>query len=993
MVEVAAELGLEALALVDRDGLYGAVQFAEAAADSGIATVFGAELTLSPPTTASGNEKILTVLCRGAEGYRRLSRMISQAHMCTGKKNIVHYPPLEDLAQYGGNHWIVLADHSWTPHLEELIKHFPQVVVELDYLLTPDDADRHEEQLEAADRLGLAAVCSSAAVAARPKNGRLAGAKTALRYRKNIEDADPYTHPLGGTYLRSGAEMFNPDHPELTMNTCTVARDCAFPLTTITPDLPDWPVPEGHTEMTWLAHIVEERGTVRYGSRETHPAVWAQIDHELSVIGNLNFPGYFLIVTDLVDFCQHANILAQGRGSSANSAVCFALGITNVDPIAADLLFERFLSPEREGPPDIDLDIESGRREEVIQYCYDKYGREKAAQVANVITYRRRGALRDAARALGHSPGHIDAWTRGLNDAPNNVVTLADQLHGQPRHLGIHSGGMVICDRPIADVVPVEWARMEQRSIIQWDKDDAASGGLVKFDLLGLGMLEALHHAIDQVSDHRRHTVELWQLGFDDPAIYAMLARGDAVGVFQVESRAQLSALPRLKPREFYDLVVQVALIRPGPIQGGSVHPYIRRRNGEEKITYDHTCLKEALAKTLGVPLFQEQVMRVAVDAAGFTPVEADTLRRAMGSTRSATTMERLRARFTQGCRDKHSMDDTTIATLWKKIIAFAAYGFPESHAQSFASIVYFSAWFKHYYPAEFCVALLRAQPMGFYSPQSLIADARRHGVTILPIDVNHSDVHADATTNPDLAPGIANSMRLGLSTVHGLGVHGAEAVVQARREGGPYKRIADLSRRAGISVSQVEALAAAGALGSMGIERREALWAAGCAAHERPGMLPGMSEISAPALPGMSAFELAAADIAATGVTADRHPVELLRRYVDSAGILTVGQLASCEDSTRITVAGIVTHRQRPRTAGGVVFLGVEDETGLVNIVVSPGCWVRYKNVAHTSRMVAIRGIVHNASGAVTVVADRIESLDTTLGGTVLAGPSRDFR
>lgn len=406
MVDSAAELGLEALALVDRDGVYGAVQFAEAAADSGIATIFGAELTLtqsvasaspsssqrslsSPKAVASKSERILAVLCRGAEGYRRLSRVISEAHMCTGEKNEVRYPPIDELARRGGDHWIILADYSWTPHLDELVELFPRVVVELDRLLVPDDADRHEEQLEAAEQLGLAAVYSSAATAARPKSGRLAGAKTALRYRKDVEDAEPYTHPIGGTYLRSGVEMFDADYPELTANTLAVARDCAFTLTTIAPELPDWPVPEGYTEITWLEHMVEERGAVRYGSREDNPAAWTQIDHELNVIGSLNFPGYFLIVTDLVDFCRRANILAQGRGSSANSAVCFALGITNVDPVAADLLFERFLSPEREGPPDIDLDIESGRREEVIQYCYNKYGRENAAQVANVITYRR----------------------------------------------------------------------------------------------------------------------------------------------------------------------------------------------------------------------------------------------------------------------------------------------------------------------------------------------------------------------------------------------------------------------------------------------------------------------------------------------------------------------------------------------------------------------------------------------------------------------------
>lgn len=572
------------------------------------------------------------------------------------------------------------------------------------------------------------------------------------------------------------------------------------------------------------------------------------------------------------------------------------------------------------------------------------------------------------------------------------MTTLADQLRGQPRHLGIHSGGMVICDRPIADVVPVEWARMENRSIIQWGKDDAASGGLVKFDLLGLGMLEALHHAIDQVRDHRGRTVNLWQLGLDDPDVYAMLARADAVGVFQVESRAQMSALPRLKPREFYDLVVQVALIRPGLIQGGSVHPYIRRRNGEEEVTFDHPCLKDALAKTLGVPLFQEQVMRVAVDAAGFTPVEADALRRAMGSKRSAKKMEQLHDRFARGCRDKHGMDEATVTTLWKNhcLRCLRIPRIPRT-------ILRVDRLLLRVVQALLPGRILRRSPPspahGVYSPQSLIADARRHGVDILSIDVNHSDVEATAIDNPALEPGAANSLRLGLGAVKGLGIRGAKAVVQARHDGGPFTRIADLSRRAGISVSQVEALAAAGALHSMGIDRREGLWAAGIAAHERPGMLPGMSEISIPSLPGMSAFELAAADIASTGITADIHPVELLRKQLDTAGIVSISQLASCEDYTRVTVAGTVTHRQRPGTAGGVVFLGLEDETGLANITVSPGCWTRYRTVAQTSRMVAIRGIVHNAAGAVAVVADRIHSLDITLGGAALAGPSRVFR
>ena len=703
-----------------------------------------------------------------------------------------------------------------------------------------------------------------------------------------------------------------------------------------------------------------------------------QIAYELSVIEELQFPGYFLIVYDLVDFCRRSNILCQGRGSAANSAVCFALGITNAEPISAGLLFERFLSPDRDGPPDIDIDIESCRREEVIQYVYRRYGRERAAQVANVITYRRKGAVRDASRALGYPQGAADAWSKGLSDPPEQVCTLAEEFIGQPRHLGIHSGGMVICDRPIADVVPIEWARKEQRSVVQWDKDDCASAGLVKFDLLGLGMLEALHHMVDLVRDTTGTEVHLWELDLADTNVYDMLCRADAVGVFQVESRAQLSTLPRLKPQRFFDLVVEVALIRPGPIQGGSVHPYLRRRDGLEPVLYDHPVLEKSLGKTLGIPLFQEQLMQIAVDAAGFSGREADALRRAMGSKRSPAKMAALKARFFEGCNTTNGIGADVAEKLWNKIVAFAAYGFPESHSQSFASLVYFSAWMKYYYPAQFCVGLLRAQPMGFYSPQSLIQDARRHGITVLPVSVNGSGVQARCIDN--------DTIRIGLNLVKGVGEKAAARIEEAA----PFTDIADLARRAELTVEHVEALAKAGALDCFGGERRQAVWAAGIAATERDGMLPGLSGIDAPVLPGMTAFELLAADVAATGVTPDAQPMQLLREHLQREGILRAVDLRSVEDGTRVRVAGVVTHRQRPQTASGLTFLGMEDETGLLNIMVSPGLWKRQRVVARTAHALVVRGIVQNASGAVSVVADRLEQIDV---GQWLSRGSRDFR
>ena len=543
-----------------------------------------------------------------------------------------------------------------------------------------------------------------------------------------------------------------------------LGRALAFDLELVAPRLPDFPVPAGHTEMSWLRELATRGATRRYGPRhaERTPGAWRQIDHELAMIEQLGFPGYFLIVWDIVEFCRRADIYCQGRGSAANSAVCYAIGITKADAVSLGLLFERFLSPERDGPPDIDLDIEAGRREEVIQYVYDRYGRDRAAQVANVITYQARSAVRDMGRALGYSPGQLDAWSRQVDawgpieatvehEIPEQVMELARQVQRFPRHLGIHSGGMVICDRPVVEVCPVEWATMKDRSVLQWDKDDCAAVGLVKFDLLGLGMLSALHNTVDLVSRHHGVEVDLAELP-QEAAVYDMLGAADSVGVFQVESRAQMATLPRLKPREFYDLVVEVALIRPGPIQGGSVHPYIRRRNGDERVTYLHPLLERSLSKTLGVPLFQEQLMQMAVDVAGFTAAEADQLRQAMGAKRSSERMERLRGRLYQGMAEQGITGDVA-DRIHEKLAAFANFGFPESHSVSFAYLVYASAWLKLHYPAAFLAALLNAQPMGFWSPNTLVADARRHGVVVHGPDVNRSAATATLEEGSSLVP------------------------------------------------------------------------------------------------------------------------------------------------------------------------------------------------------------------------------------------------
>ncbi|QCB27771.1 error-prone DNA polymerase [Corynebacterium endometrii] len=976
IVSRAVELGLSGLGLLDRDGFYGLMKFAEAAAKADLPTLYGAELT-----TADG---VLAVLARNPEGYRRLSRLIARARMAAGEKGGVLYPPMGEIAGLLQEHCLFLIGPEWLGKIDYLIERIKidSMVLEYPVTMTPEDADWHAEL----DKYNnFRAIVSARPAAATRQQARLAAAKQALGRRMSLEAAEPEQHPMGAHWLRSGDQLAQmiPGREHLLQETLSVLEECAFTWESLAPNLPHFDVPEGHTEMSWLKHLTHSRAEVRYASRpaDIRERAMTQIDYELGVIEQLDFPGYFLIVCDLVDFARESNILCQGRGSAANSAVCFALGITNAEPISAGLLFERFLSPDRDGPPDIDIDIESGRREEVIQYAYEKHGRERAAQVANVITYRGKGAVRDAARALGYPQGSADAWSKGTADPPPDVEALADQFEGQPRHLGIHSGGMVLCDRPIADVVPMEWARKEGRSVLQWDKDDCAAAGLVKFDLLGLGMLEALHHMQDLVLESTGDKVNFWELDLAEREIYDMLCRADAVGVFQVESRAQMNTLPRLKPRRFFDLVVEVALIRPGPIQGGSVHPYLRRRDGLEPIEYDHPVLEKSLGKTLGVPLFQEQLMQIAVDAAGFSGTEADDLRRAMGSKRSPARMEAIRKRFYEGLAATNGITGEVADKLWSKIVAFAAYGFPESHSQSFASLVYFSAWMKYHYPAQFCVGLLRAQPMGFYSPQSLLQDARRHGVAVLPATINDSGEQARI----EMCEGEAR-IRLGLNLIKGLGDKAAKRVEEAA----PFSGVADLSRRADLSVTQVEALAEAGALDCLGLTRRQAMWQAGVAATERAGMLPGLSAITAPSLPGMSAFELMATDVASTGVTHDKQPMEMVRAQLDAQGIVPASRLLSLPDSTRIKVAGIVTHRQRPGTAGGVVFFGLEDETGLINVMVTPGLWNRDRITARTARAMIVRGIVQNASGAATIAADRLEPLPL---GEYLSRGSRDFR
>ena len=1095
LASAAVEIGLEALALTDHDGVPGIVKHAQAGRAHGLPTIHGTELTL-----ADGSH--LPVLARNPVGYHRLVSAISQHNLDAGERR----DPAHDLpalasalraaptGQTGGaagtclvltgtangplrralgdplrpGTWDLAAAGDCLGRLTDLfaapdrgrlsgtstMAGGPQVegdaIVGLAVELTLDGGPTDAALTEVLTRLAhdhrLPLVATGAVRCARPADARLADVLTATRLVTDLEGARGHL-PAIGRWLRGAQDMArlhrrSPDAVDLAAD---LAADLAFDLSLIAPDLPEADVPAGHTPASWLRELTRQGAVRRYGAPQEHPRAWEVLNHELDVIESLGFPGYFLIVHSIVEFCRQSGILCQGRGSAANSAVCYALGITAVDAVRHQMLFERFLSPGRAGYPDIDLDIEACRREEVIQHVYSRYGRERAAQVANVISYRPRSAVRDAARALGHPAGVQDAWAKqmerwtsvrpggltGQNDeVPEPVLDIAEKLLRLPRHLGVHPGGMVLCGRPVTEVCPVRWAAMDNRSVLQWDKDDCAEAGLVKFDLLGLGELTALRLAFttlgergqtvpDVVEEGELRTSQtgrpwgLHTLPEEDPAVYRLLTAADTVGVFQVESRAQMATLPRLRPKEFYDIVVEVALIRPGPIQGDAVNPYIRRRLKREEVTYLHDSLKPALAKTLGVPLFQEQLMQIAVDSAGFSPAEADTLRQAMGAKRSIERMEALHDRLIAGMRGR-GIDEITAEKIYSKLRSFAEFGFPESHAFSFAYLVYASAWLKVRKPEDFYAGVLAAQPMGFWSPQSLVADARRHGVRILPADINHSlsqatveqkgehrvaeppeqwrtlTPHPAALTSLDVHEDLA--VRLGLAPIKGLGERAAQAIVAERRAHGPYRDLADLARRVSLSRPNLETLAASGALDSLGVERRRALWAAGVLSDEHgrhrgtfyqdPGAwfqptLPGtIAGAVAPALPAMTSREQQVADLSLTGVSTYGSPLTLLRPGLSAEGVLTTADLSDQDHGRRVRVAGVVTHRQRPHTASGMIFLNLEDETGLLNVVCRAGMWRRYRSIGRRAGALIVRGTVERGDGVIALMAEHLQAL-----------------
>lgn len=1083
LAEEAARLGLNALALTDHDGLYGIVRMAEAAAELGLATIVGAELSIGltgPQNGVADPEGThLLVLARREEGYHRLAAAITEAQLRGGEKGRPVYG-LDELADWAGGHWLILtgcrkgavrqalaareraggglaAQGLAGQQLDRLIELFgvENVAVELFDHGNPLDSTHNDALAALAAERDVRLVATGNVHYATPAQHHLHTALAAVRARRSLDELDGWLPSAGAAHLRSGAEMTArfARYPGAVENTVTIAAELSFELRKAKPELPDQEVPEGHTPMSYLRELVWA-GLPDRRIEPTEENV-RRIEKELAAIEQKHFAGYFLIVWDIVREARSRGILCQGRGSAASSVVCYLLKITAVDPITYKLPFERFISAMREEEPDIDVDFDSDRREEVIQYVFDKYGRENAAQVANVIQYRPKFAVRDMAKALGHSAGQQDAWSKQVerwgalvssrdHDIPEPVIELALEVMKFPRHLGIHSGGMVLTKRPVGEVVPIEHARMENRTVVQWDKDDCAWMGLVKFDLLGLGMLSALQHSFDLVRDGLGEVWELATIPAEEQGVYDQLCRADAVGVFQVESRAQMGLLPRLQPREFYHLVVEIALVRPGPIQGGAVHPYVRRKLGTEEVTYLHPKLVEPLERTLGIPIFQEQLMQIAMAVGGCSADDADLLRRAMGSKRGIERIETLREKLYLGMAG-NGITGADADNIYARIQAFAGFGFAESHALSFGLLVYASAWMRLHYPAAFLAALLRSQPMGFYSPQSLVADARRHGVEVRRPDIQRSGVtaglepangaegvgsvnRAEGVESVDGAGGAASgaaptgspqclahrqppvgpfdrnapfdtddhrrdgnfAVRLGLDEVNGIGTAVAKRVVAERDRGGEFASMNDLVRRVGLTTAQLEVLAAAGAFDCFDLTRREAMWNAGNAAQDRAEFLPGSVVAVQPPLFAMpSAVDELVSDLWATGISTDSHPVSHLRDSLIARGILSADDLTSAESGRRIEIAGVVTHRQRPATASGITFLNIEDETGLINVICSVGVWTRYRRVVRDCPALVVRGILERSpEGVINVLADLFEPL-----ALAASTKSRDFR
>jgi error-prone DNA polymerase len=1006
LVDEACRLGLPAIALTDRNGVYGMVRAHVRAREVGIKLIIGSEVTLNDGST-------IVLLAQDRGGYGNLCRLITKGRLRSEKgASAVTWDEVCEHARgllllWGGEQSLIVAPTQPEEVAGKLREVFSDRLYGMVTRHRREEEVLQEAQLrERAKRFGFPLIAANEVLYHTTARRRLQDMMTAIRHGVPVVSCGQKLKANAEYGLKAPyafAKLFC-DDPGAIDRTLEIAERCNFSLNEIRYRYPSERLPGGMTSAEWLREQTFKGARRRYESG-IPDEIAAQIEKEIEIIEALDYPGYFLTMREIVEFCRANDILCQGRGSAANSVVCYCLGITAVNPAHIGLLFERFISKERAEPPDIDLDIEHDRREEVIQYVYQKYGRARAALVANVVRYRSRSALRDIGKALGLSETALDRAAKFLSSYEHvrphmlarvgidssgglheHLLELANEILDFPRHLSIHPGGFLLGHEPVHDLVPIENATMPERTVIQWDKNDVEDLGLFKVDLLGLGGLTQLDLCFKLLREHRDVDLSMATIPPGDEATYDMICKSDTVGVFQIESRAQMAMLPRLQPRNFYDLVIEISIVRPGPITGGMVHPYLRRRQGKEKVEYPHHSLKPVLEKTLGVPLFQEQVMRLAMVVADYTPGEADQLRRDMAAWHRPGRMERHRERLITRMQAKGIAAEFA-ERVFEQIRGFGEYGFPESHAASFALIAYATAWLKCHYPAEFACSLLNAQPMGFYMPATIVEDAKRHHVLVRSIDAQASKW--DCTLEPCAESAGGFAVRMGLRYVKGLGDREWRRIVQARRMT-PFASLQDFSCRTALDEGSLSALAEAGAFDAFNIDRRRALWDVRRLARAQKESLSLPARERQPAFAALTPFEEVGWDYRRTSHSARRHPLEPLRPSLIRQGLPDARTVVAMKNGAKIRYAGLVICRQRPATAGGVVFMTLEDETGFVNAVVWESVFQRYSVLAKTVSFLGISGKLQVEDGVVHLVAE--ELWEPRLALKPASARSRDF-
>jgi len=1006
LIEEAYRLGLPALAVTDRDGVYGIVRAHVKARELGLRLIVGSQVTADAEST-------IILLAQDRSGYANLCRLLTAGRLRSEKgESAVTWDEIYQhaaglIALWGGDHSLIIAEVEPMEIAGNLHDAFGDRLYGMIARHRREDEVMQEARLrERAKRYDFSLVAANEVLYHTRARRQLQDVLTAIRYGIPLTSCGQKLNPNAEYALQPPyifAKLFA-DDPAAIARTEEIADRCSFSLTEIRYRYPSEHMPNGTTSADWLRQLTFEGAHERYGN-EISPDVVDQLEKELRIIEALDYPGYFLTMREIVKFCREKGILCQGRGSAANSVVCYCLGVTAVNPAQVNLLFERFISKERAEPPDIDLDIQHDRREEVIQHVYEKYDRGHAAMVANVIRYRSRSALRDVGKALGLSETSLDRAAKFLSSYDDvdpkvlrqvgfdtstglykQLLELANEILDFPRHLSIHPGGFLLGHEPVHDIVPIENGAMPDRTVIQWDKNDLEDLGLFKVDLLGLGGLTQLDLCFKLLKQHRNIDLSMASIPREDSAVFDMICKSDTVGVFQIESRAQMAMLPRLKPRNFYDLVIEISIVRPGPITGGMVHPYLRRRRDKRLVEYPHPSLEPVLEKTLGVPLFQEQVMRLAVVAADYTPGEADQLRRDMAAWHRTGRMERHHERLITRMQAK-GIAPQFAERVFEQIRGFGEYGFPESHAASFALIAYATAWFKYHYHAEYTCALLNAQPMGFYAPATIVEDAKRHNVVVHPIDVRVSEW--DCTLESYTESGSGFAVRMGLRYVKGLGEIDWESIARERRAAS-FASIDDFVRRTMLDEGVLGTLAEAGGFDGFDVDRRTALWDVRRLAHARDESLPISARERMPLFESLSAFEEVKWDYRTTAHSPRRHPLAPMRASLTRQGLPDARTVMVMKNGEKIRYAGLVICRQRPGTAGGVVFMTLEDETGFVNVVVWESVFQRYSVLAKTLSFLGISGTLQAEDNVVHLVAEKLWEPKVEL--KPIGAPSRDF-